>query len=340
MQLPEPDLLEAARGLVRRAGKAQPRSLARLAGGNNNRIYRVELDAGAPLILKRYFQDPRDQRDRLSAEWDFLQLVWGRGIRATPEPLGHEPASNTALYSFVPGSRIAANAVTEDHVATAADFLLAVNSPRTSLALSPASEACFSFAQHLETVNRRVERLAHLAPDVPLRTDAERFVSDRLRPAWRVIEQRITSAVRDARFGLEREIDQSECILSPSDFGFHNALEDESGRLAFVDFEYAGRDDVAKLVCDYFCQPKIPVRMCHFEPFLARLTDGLGFGATMRERCCLLLDAYRVKWTCIMLNEFLTVGAARRAFAHGANRDDRCRAQLMKARDMLSETGL
>src|SRR5258708_29751946 len=41
-------------------------------------------------------------------------------------------------------------------------------------------------------------------------------------------------------------------------FGFHNALLRPSQELCFLDFEYAGHDDPAKMVGDFFSQPAIP----------------------------------------------------------------------------------
>ena len=335
---PDAELLKAAGRLARLAGRASPRALATLAGGMNNRVFRVEIDGGAPVVLKSYFHDPRDPRDRLATEWRFLTYAWARGVRAIPEPLAHEPTSHMALYGFVSGAKIAAGAVTDAHVETAADFVLAINAPpRTPTMLPPGSEACFSLAQHVATVRRRVGRLSDLAPDAPLRTDAQRFVVDRLRPIWRRLEARIDREARTNGFSLDQELNPADCCLSPSDFGFHNALEDEGGRITFLDFEYAGRDDPAKLVCDYFCQPEVPVPMSHFESFLERAAAGLGLDSAIRDRCHLLLDAYRVKWTCIMLNDFLAVGAARRAFADAGAWERRCRAQLTRAEAKLSE---
>jgi hypothetical protein len=336
--VPDAELLEAAGRLARLAGRASPRALATLTGGMNNRVFRVEIDGGAPLVLKSYFHDPRDPRDRLSTEWRFLTYAWARGVRAIPEPLAHEPTSHMALYGFVSGAKIAAGAVTDAHVAAAADFVVAINAPpRTPTMLPPGSEACFSLAQHLTTVRRRVGRLSDLAPDAPLRGEAQRFIAGRLRPVWRELEARIDREARASRISLDQELDPADCCLSPSDFGFHNALEDESGRVTFLDFEYAGRDDPAKLVCDYFCQPEVPVPMRHFEPFQERAAIGLGLDSAVRDRCRLLLDAYRVKWTCIMLNEFLAIGAARRAFADAGAGERRCRTQLAKAEAKLSE---
>ena len=39
--------------------------------------------------------------------------------------------------------------------------------------------------------------------------------------------------------------------LSPSDFGFHNVIVEKDKILRFIDFEYAGWDDPAKMVSDF-----------------------------------------------------------------------------------------
>ena len=48
------------------------------------------------------------------------------------------------------------------------------------------------------------------------------------------------------------ELEEDEKIISPSDFGLHNAKLGEDGKLAFFDFEYAGWDDPAKTIADFF----------------------------------------------------------------------------------------
>ena len=54
---------------------------------------------------------------------------------------------------------------------------------------------------------------------------------------------------------LTEELRQETMCIFSSDFGFHNALIDESGTVYLLDFEYAGWDDPAKLVCDFSNQP-------------------------------------------------------------------------------------
>jgi hypothetical protein len=331
-------LLALANRLADRAGRGRVRALARLAGGNNNQVYRAEIEAGAPLLLKRYFCDPRDPRDRLAAEWDFLQLAWARGVRVVPEPLACDAAARAGLYGFVPGRKLLAAELTQGPIDAAVDFVLAVNAaPRDPLALAPASEACFSLAEHVATVEHRVTRLAGLDADAPHAREAQRFVAETLLPAWSAVKARVLSDARAAGLAMEQVLDARDCCVSPSDFGFHNALADQNDRLTFLDFEYAGLDDPAKLISDFFCQPEIPVPLHYHSRFLARLADGLELDDAARARCRILLDTYRVKWSCILLNDFLPVGGARRTFADAGERELRCLKQIEKAQAKIGE---
>ena len=327
------EMMALARRLTAASGRARPIGLTALAGGKNNRVFRVDLDAGPPVVLKSYFADSRDPRDRRTAEWRFLTEAWSAGVRNVPQPLATEPQSHAGLYSFVAGHKLAPGTVTGAHVDAALDFVATVNARGREMAsFAPASEACFSLAEHVATIEKRVERLADLDPEAPLRDQAAAFLASELRPVWAAVRARI--ATEGSQAG-EEIADREQC-LSPSDFGFHNALVDGTGRVAFIDFEYAGRDDPAKLVSDFFCQPEIPVPVAHHGRFVAALAERLSLGPGFLDRARLLLDAYRVKWTCIILNEFLAVGAARRAFADSGERERRCAAQLDKARRCLA----
>jgi len=289
-------------------------------------------------VVKSYFSSRQDPRDRLGAEWGFLTYAWNRGIRRIPQPLAFDRASGAALYQFIRGRKPAPAEIDGAAIDAAAEFILEVNrKPRDVKALGDASEACFSLRQHLSTVDRRVERLAALDPASPCRAEAERFIALRLRLAWTSIRERIAGETEALGIALDASLGGGEICLSPSDFGFHNSLIDETGRFTFIDFEYAGRDDPAKLICDFFCQPALPVPLAHYERFAGRIFEGLELSAPHPARCRSLLDAYRIKWVCIILNDFLPVGAARRAFADAGARAERCATQLAKADEKLAQ---
>jgi Phosphotransferase enzyme family len=335
------DLLPIARQLAADAGRGSPRSLTKLSGGKNNRVFRVDVDAGEPLILKHYFTDSRDPRDRLAAEWGFISYAWTRGVRTIPAPLAIDAAARCGLYSFAPGRLLAPEHIAATHIEQAIDFVLAINKPpRETAALQPGSEACFSIAQHIDAVERRVARLNLLDAAAPLREQAEQYIATQLRPAWNLTKARIEQASRSSGVNLTSEIAISERCISPSDFGFHNAIVDANDHATFIDFEYAGSDDPAKLVCDFFCQPAVPIPLDYFDPFVTRIVAGLGSSNQTAARCHLLLDAFRIKWACIILNDFLPVGAARRAFADTGAWAERCSTQLLLAEQKLSMSKL
>lgn len=319
----------AVQALAAAAGVGTVRGVVPLAGGANNRVFRLDASGGA-YLLKSYFRHPDDPRDRLGAEWAFARFAWDHGVRCVPQPLACDPAAGLAVFEYVHGTKLTGTAG-RAAVDQAADFHRTLNRAKgdpAAAALPSASEACFSLADHFSTVARRVDRLAGVA---------DGFVDAELVPAWRRVLADARATAAACGLPLDRPLPPEGRCLSPSDFGFHNALLAADGRLRFLDFEYAGWDDPAKLVCDFFCQPAIPAPADAFDPFARAVAADLPDAPTAVARAALLLPVYRVKWVCIMLNEFLPVGSSRRQFATtAAERDAKKAVQLAKARAALS----
>ncbi len=331
------DLPALAERLCAAAGRARPLDWQPLAGGRNNRVDRLALADGTAAVLKRYFHHPSDSRDRLGAEWRFTSHAWGLGLRSVPEPLAADWDLKAGLYAFVPGERPRTEDIDSAHVLAAAAFVCAVNvGPPPDESTPPASEACFSLAEHLAVIDRRVERLGRLDPRAPYGDEAAALLSRDLIPQWQAVKAKVMADCRAAGIAIERALDAEETILSPSDFGFHNSLWDDSGQGVFLDFEYAGRDDVAKLVGDFLSCPEVPVAEAHRQTFMDAVAEGLAFDAEGRARIALLVPAYRVKWACIALNDFLPQQEIRRRFAGGRDRAERCAKQLEVARSLVA----
>ena len=334
----EAALFRTAAALCRQAGLPPAEALERLVGGKNNRVFRARLSESESVVFKSYFHDVRDTRDRLMAEWSFLTYAWGKGVRAVPQPLASDASEHAGLYALLQGDKLKAEEIALGHVDAAADFVAAVNAaPRNIGGLPLGSEACLSLAQHLATVDRRVRRLAVIAPDAPHREAAEALVRGRLCPLWGSVKAHIVDGAARAGLSLEAAIPEADVIVSPSDFGFHNALLGPDGVLRFLDFEYAGRDDPAKLAGDFYGCPEIPTPPESFDRFIDRLVVQLGLSEATQTRARLLRNAYRIKWTCIILNDFLPSEDARRAFAVEGDRAARCAEQLRKADAKLDE---
>jgi hypothetical protein len=331
------DALEiAADGLLRAAGLGGDFSLRPLPGGANNRVFRVERD-GCPLLLKAYFQDPEDRRDRLGAEYSFCAFAWESGLRGLPQPLARDPGHRLGLYEFIEGRKLLPHEVDEAMISQAVTFLTEVNRHRhlpAAQALPTASEAYFTLAGHLECIERRLHVLRDISSASEIDREAAAFVRDELVPAWRGVRDRVERRARALGIDPDMELPQADRRLSPSDFGFHNAIRTEGGCLRFIDFEYAGWDDLAKTVSDFFCQVAVPVPAGYLAGVVDTLAAGLSEPLRFRERVALLLPVYLVKWGCIVLNEFVRVGGNRRRFAGGAPEAKKV-TQLEKARRIL-----
>jgi hypothetical protein len=293
----------------------------------NNRVLRAEI-RGRKYLVKEYFQDADDPRDRFGAERAFYSFLWEAGTRSIPEPIAWYPGDRFALLEFVSGQKPVA--ATEKLVRNAIEFFIEINSHRElpgARLLPSASEACFSIADHLASVSRRVDRLAQNGFGTKLHEAAVQFVRERLRPAW----VHLRDEIERQSAGNDTLLAPSARCISPSDFGFHNAIVANDGRLRFFDFEYAGWDDPAKTICDFFCQPAVPVSLHWMATFVDAISGNVG-GPELGARASLLLPVYQTKWCCIMLNDFLPVGNRRRTFSN-PNADDQIRhkRQLDKA---------
>jgi len=311
-----------------------------LAGGRNNRVYRVATDRGE-LLLKRYFSDPRDPRPRLATEFAFCEFCWQSGLRWTPQPLACDAASQLALYEFIPGRQLDAGEVTAAHVTSAVQFFTELNQLRTraqAATLPTASEACFRVTDHLELVDQRVQRLARIdAATSDVHAQASRFVSDDLRPAWQQLRRDILAEAARRSVNPDAELPPADRCLSPSDFGFHNAIVQPDGKLRFIDFEYAGWDDPAKLVGDFYSQPKVAVPRQTQDAFLEAVTAASNDATAVRERARLLGPVYQLKWCCIALNELLPVDRVRRDFSGSGVSHLHLARQLALARQKLGQ---
>lgn len=316
--------------------KLTPRRIDMLGGGANNRVWRIETDA-EPFVLKHYFTPPADTRDRFQSEYLFYTFLESQGIIGyTPEAIDWNEKLRCGLFSWVEGVKLEHEAVNTAQVNACLDFITALNS-RSEITstqdLLSGAEACFSLEDHLQTVARRVARLSDISCNTQLDRDACDFVKNHLTPAWKRVEASIRHASN--AFRAQTQSNFSTRCISPSDFGFHNALCTSSGKLVFFDFEYAGWDSPHKLICDFFCQPQIPVDMHHWQRVCERLANLFQL-PELETQCLTLLPAYQIKWCCILLNEFLSAGKLRRSFSCVSHDIETRKAeQLDKARHML-----
>lgn len=302
-------------------------ALESIDGGRNSRVYKLVTPSG-PYAFKTYFRHSSDSRSRMDTEFQALRFLWDNGESAVPEPIASSPDDDCAIYEWIDGEKIADP--TEEHVLAAAAFLGRLHRLRNRPGadrLRLASEACFSASALVDCLRGRLEPLL-------ARTEQEElsaFLRNEFCPTLEFLCARSLATLGDV---FSHELALEHRTLSPSDFGFHNALLRSGGGLVFLDLEYFGWDDPVKLMSDFLLHPGMsvsPDRKCQFASAMLR-----EFPETL-DRFEAFFPLFGLKWCLILLNEFLPEHLLRRKFAGMSERDREARQseQLAKARNML-----
>ena len=299
--------------------------IANLVGGRNNILLSVECQDNLKYVIKNYGFDGEDRLDR---EWSFLSRLECSGLSCVPRPIFCDIYGRIAVFSFLPGKKLSASSISPKNIANASSFISKVARVDVE-GLREAKDAHFSFEGHVKSIEGRVNALEVASRSRHSNDEFKYFLAEELRPFWEETKQRVFLPRYDRYWNTIR------CFLSPSDFGFHNILHSDS-RLNFIDFEYAGQDDLAKLLSDFRFCPQIKIKKNHAEIFCRKIIDELELDNGFEKRLEILNSLGRTKWLCIVLNVFLPNKNRRISDATGSNRRVMESSKLKSAKDLLN----
>ncbi len=327
--------LEPLRKLAAASLSATVEAVEEIGGGGNSRVYRVIVSPSRSFALKAYFQHASDKRDRMRTEFDSLCFLWENGVRNIPTPVLANSEHNFAIYEWIDGSRISSEDVSARDIRAATRFLGCLTELRDrpdSRFLGIASEACFSGPALLENLECRLKLLLSLDEN----TELQFFLEQKFIPSLHAISD---WSRRHAGSDFNLELNQDLRILSPSDFGFHNALRSEDGEVFFLDFEYFGWDDPAKTISDFLLHPAMTLSPEFKRQFVTSATESFHCQDDFVTRLKAFYPLFGLKWCLILLNEFLPEQLLRRRFAGNRHHSERTQAeQLRKAEEKLRQT--
>ena len=319
---------ERAGEAVRRLVGEGVRRIETIRGGGNNRLYKVAT-ATRTLALKSYKPADEDKWDRLAHEWTALLFLAKHLPGLSPAPIAADPSTGWAAMEWIEGEKVVGRGAPDIHAALAfTGALRELGGRARSEPFTEAREACLCLADLLSQIDWRLSRLE---PAAAVNAELGRFLDE--------VQSEMGRRRADAleALGPAARLHPDFQVLSPSDFGFHNAIRRPSGQLAFIDFEYFGWDDPAKLACDVHWHPGMALDPQERRTFLAGFEKQAhadpGFGRRM--------EIYRpligLRWCLIILNEFLSGGLARRRYAGHIEEARAAQSrQLAKARVLYS----
>ncbi len=296
-----------------------------IAQGRNSFVAQLTAASGQLYALKRHRRDAADPRDRLGTEAAALRFLRPRGIHCVPRCVAAE--DGWLLSEWLEGEPIAQPTARDiDAAVSFAAALRRLSGEPAAAQLPAASEACFSGETIIAQISSRRARLAE-SDDPELMSFLAQF------------DGALASATTSHSHSsvMTDEVPRPLRTLSPSDFGFHNALRRADGSLLFLDFEYFGWDDPVKLTADFLLHPGMALDLPLRQRFMAGIGPLFSEDSAFFTRLQRFFPLYGLRWCMILLNEFVPGRAnAWLGDTDGAQVRRRRAVQLEKAHAMLA----
>ena len=276
------------------------KEIRQLSGGINSVVYQLESRTKKNYALKIYPNNRlKDARIRQKRESEFLNYLELSHLHNTPRLIVKNEEQHWSLLSWVPGNNI--KEITIGDIYSIVNFICSINSPNLideRKKLSHASEACRSIDNFCSNISGRLNSLTKLKPKSKTEQTTLHWIDNELKP----FANRVFNCIM-AKKHMHYWNDTNLCqVASPSDVGIHNSLK-YKGNLYFLDYEYAGLDDLSKLVNDWILQPNCPLDERLENLLISELSKNrLLFGEKWVERYLDIKEMIFIKWIIIMLN--------------------------------------
>jgi hypothetical protein len=279
---------------------------SQLKGQGNSRVYRVTTISGENYALKAYPDLGVDPRPRLRNEVNACECL--NSLDLSPKVINYDEDLNLAFFEWIEGGAIAP--VESEAITQALDFIKKLKRlfEDSDVEFAEASEACLSGEDLLSQIRHRLSVLEGVNNEE---------LQDSLQKVFMPLWQRAQNwQLENSSIGLMTgQLPKNKQTLSPSDFGFHNALRREDGRLLFLDFEYFGRDDPVKLIADFLWHPAMQLGWKEKRQWISGTLEIFSGDAELIPRLRAMWPLYGIRWALIMLNEFRRDGWRKRVHA-------------------------
>jgi hypothetical protein len=287
---------EFARHWARQLGCSEA-SLIQLQGGINNRVFLCG-EGSVKHVIKGYSDVTQGQRDRMQAEVDFLNYACLVAPHYVPQLVHHDFSIRCIVIEHLDGEAYTESVVPAPRdIAGALNFFQLLNTDRAAAKKHISLDAAEGFLRLSEHVANARHRLSQMGTD-HLPRELQIQATDLLKKLNAASERAINKTESLISSGIVSDvIDPDQRCISPSDFGFHNAIRTNSGP-RFIDFEFSGWDDPAKAAVDFALQPGVPTGTPISSLLAAANCNQINI---IKKRCETLGPVLRIKWLCIIL---------------------------------------
>lgn len=276
----------------------------KLNGGINNPTYLIS-NKKVSYVLKKINSNPSSLFDRYVAEKQFLNLTNIISGVNTPKLLDSFDTERVLILEYIKPDNIENIPIIDlNKINECINFILKINLDKElgkKLITQNASDSYLDITGHIENIDMRLKNFStnHISEQYK---ESAKNLFYLLKEKW--VNLRIDAFILLDKNINQNSIDQSYLKISPSDFGFHNIII-KSNTNYFIDFEFSGWDDPAKLYCDFILQPKYPIPISFHQQLKEQLV-GKEYISIYEKRIDLLYKLLKFKWITIkytFLNE-------------------------------------
>jgi len=278
----------------------QFKSIKSIPGRGNSRIQKAVSKDGKRYVLKHYPNRLVDMRPRLKREFQALQFLRHHNVYSVPKAVRMDEDLNMGLYEWIEGKPVTRPVAAD--LQQAVDLIKRLHTlsrDQSAGCIELASEACLCAFKLIGQVEERRRRVYAVREGFP---GLSGFLEQTFEPLWEEVRERSLYfwpvESRDDSLPIKKQ------TLSPSDFGFHNAIK-EGGKITFIDFEYFGWDDPVKLTADFLWHPAMDLCPDIAEKWVEAMQDLFSGDTDFATRLQAAMPLYGMRWAMIVLNEFL-----------------------------------
>jgi hypothetical protein len=274
------------------------RNVSKIKGRANSEVFRLDGRHAGQFFLKIYPDLQLDARTRLHNEVSAINLLSNNDF-PVPRHIDNDTDLNWAVFEYIDGIKVAHT--DPDFIDESWDFISDLNEKFPYFQYKDkfdfASEACICGDNLIQQINSRLQLF-----DKSENSQLKAFIKDEFLPEFMTYK---SSTVPRNRFLFETPLQESNYILSPSDFGSHNALRNQRGEIVYFDFEYFGWDDPVKLISDFLWHPGMEISIEQKQKWLEKAAVLFKHDSGFIQRLNCYMPLFAFKWCLILLNEFI-----------------------------------
>jgi len=257
------------------------KQFTRIKFGRNNFVYTFK-EKGKLKIYKIF-----RNKNRFHREINFLEYLKNKNINNIPKIDYFNIKKQYYVSNYIKGLKV--KTISKKEITSCINFIKKINKKKKSF--QNAVDSCWSISDHCNLVQKNL----NMVKKIKFRDKKIENINIDSSVEFSKLKKKIKISTND----FYKKLKKKDCILSPSDFGFHN-IKIYKNKLFFFDFEYSGLDDPKKLICDFFCQPDYLIDIKYLNYFAAKIIGNNKF-AKEKILLMMLLKIHSIKWICILI---------------------------------------